>query len=840
MSHGERYYFIGPVPETPGPSEQPGPWGATRFVGKAATRIDAYERVSGAAIFPSDLVLPDMLHGAILRCPHPHARVLSVDSRRAREMPGVAVVLASDRPNAGRTGADKFLVEHCRYEGEVVAALAARTPEEAQDALRMIEVEYELLPHLSDERRALDPGVPQVHSSGNQVAPTALYERGSIVEGFAMADAVVETRFDTATQIHCAIEPHGCVARWDGPRLTIWESTQGAFSVQAGVAGALGLPLSSVRVIGHYVGGGFGAKLEAGKYTLLAALLAREAARPVRLFLTREETFLAVGNRPPNHMRLKAGVRRDGTLTALDFEASGSGGAHPAGGVALVDWLVRDLYSCPNVRTELTDLFINAGPARPFRGPGHPQGAFALEQVIDQLAEKIGLDPLELRLRNIPEVSQARGGIPYTVSGLRRCLEEGACAFGWKARRAAVAAKGESEEKGASGPGGDHGESKDRGASGGLGGDHGASEDRGVSEGLGGDHGASEDRGASGGLGGGESHDESHGQSESKDEGASLQRGVGLAACLWVAGAGGPPSTIVLKLFADGSANINFGASDLGTGTKTVMALIVQEELGILPERVQIEHADTGTTQFATPSGGSKTIPTEAPAMRDAALAVRRQLLEIAAKEVERPAKTLAIEGDAIIARDGSEERWPIARLRGLQRRGVLIGVGYRAPNPEGKAISPFGAQFCEVEANRLTGELRVLRFVGAHDSGRVMNRLSYDNQVRGGIVMGIGFGLSEERRLDHGQTGRMLNANLHDYAIPTALDQPEEIVSLPIDLPDDEANTTGAKGLGEPVTIPTAAAIANAVYDALGVRPTATPMTPEQILTLLRAKREG
>ncbi len=775
MSRDDTYYLPAAIPETPDPSETPRPWTETRAIGKASTRIDAYERVSASAIFPSDLILPDMLHGAILRCPHPHARVISVHARRAREMPGVAVVIASDDPDAADVERpfDKLigslLQRHCLYEGEVVAALAAQTPEQAWDALRMIEVQYELLPHLSDEQRALDPGVPQVHPTGNQVAPVAVYERGSIAEGFAAADAIVETRFDTATQIHCTLEPHGCVARWDGPRLTIWESTQGVFSVQVGVASALGLPLSSVRVIGGYVGGAFGAKLEAGKYTLLAALLAKEAARPVRLFLTREETFLAVGNRPPAHMRLKAGVRRDGTLTAMDFAASGSGGAYPADGVALVDWLVRDLYRCPHVRCELTDLYIHAGPARPFRAPGHPQGAFALEQVIDQLAAKIGMDPLELRLRNIPDTSQGRGGLPYTSTGLRACLERGARTFGWAKRRTRTTTKG----------------------------------------------------------------------SDSTPGTAHLRKGIGLAAGLWIAGAGGPPSTIVLKLFADGSANIAFGASDLGTGTKTVMAMIVQEELGIAPERVQIEHADTGTTPFATPSGGSKTIPTEAPAMRDAALAVRRQLLEIAAQELDKPVQTLTVDGDAIVAREDGKTRCRIAELQGLRRRGVLIGVGYRAPNPTGKAICPFGAQFCEIEANSLTGELRVLRFLGAHDSGRVMNRLSYDNQLRGGIVMGIGFGLSEERRLDHDQTGRMLNTNLLDYTIPTALDQPEEIDSLPIDLPDDEANTTGAKGLGEPVTIPTAAAIANAVHDALGIRPTTTPMTPERILTLLRTHRE-
>ena len=218
--------------------------------------------------------------------------------------------------------------------------------------------------------------------------------------------------------------------------LTIWESTQGVYAVQSRVAEVLKLPLARVRVIGHYMGGGFGSKLEAGKYTIIAALLAKLAGRPVQLFLTREETFSHVGNRPPSNMTVKAGVKRDGTLTALEFTVLGTGGAYTAGGTSLVDWLVRDLYTCPNVRTNSTDVFINAGPARPFRAPGHPQGAWALEQMMDALAEAIGMDPVELRLKNIPSFSQAReGNPPYTSTAFKECLEQGAAAFGWEQAR---------------------------------------------------------------------------------------------------------------------------------------------------------------------------------------------------------------------------------------------------------------------------------------------------------------------------------------------------------------------------------------------------------------------
>lgn len=322
----------------------------------------------------------------------------------------------------------------------------------------------------------------------------------------------------------------------------------------------LGLPLSKVRVIGHYMGGGFGSKMQPGKYTVIAALLARISGRPVKMFMSREDTFLDAGNRPSNHMTPKAGVKKDGTLTALDFTCLGTGGAYPYGGTSLVDWLVRDLYTCPNVRTECTDVFIHAGLSRPFRAPGHPQGAWALEQMMDELAEAINMDPVEIRLKNIPGFSQAREGQPpYTTTGLRRCIEDGARAFGW---------------------------GKARGASGSTGKDH-------------------------------------------------IRRGVGMAACLWFVGGGGPPSTVIIKMFSDGSINLNMGASDIGTGTKTIMALVAAEELGVLPEVIQIENADTGTTQYATPSGGSKTVPTEAPAVRSAAIQVKQQLFKMAAEDLQ-------------------------------------------------------------------------------------------------------------------------------------------------------------------------------------------------------------
>jgi len=715
-----------------------------------------------------------MLYGAILWCPHANARMYKIDGGRAKTMPGVHAVISSDTPEAnvpwtyGGRGASfktKIFDPLCRFEGETVAAVAAKTPYQAWDAVRAINVDYEVLPFVSDERSALNKGALAVHKKGNRVTQPEAYKRGDVDKGFADADVVLEQNYRTECEVHTPMEPHGCVANWEGDHVTIWESTQGVYRIQSSVADILGLPLSKVRVIGHYMGGGFGSKLQPGKYTIIAAILARITGRPVKMILSREETFLAMGNRPPANMTLKAGIKKDGTLTALDFTCVGTGGAYPAGGTSGVDWQVQDLYTCPNVRTTSTDVYINAGPARPFRAPGHPQGSWALEQMMDALARAINMDPVDLRLKNIPLYSQARDGQPpYTTTGLKECLEQGARAFGWREARDRIA--------------------------------------------------------------------------KASNEGP-LRRGVGMASGLWRGGAGGPPSTIILKLFSDGSVNLNMGASDIGTGTKTVMALVVAEELGVKPDVIQIEHADTGTTQFATPSGGSKTVPTESPAVRAAAVSVKQQLLEIAASDLKVDQATLSFEGGSIVSRNDPSKKVRITKLSGLRKRGVVVGIGYRGPNPEGKAINPFAAQFCEVEVDTRTGEVRVLRFLGAHDSGRVMSRLTYDNQVFGGITMGIGFALTEARILDGNHTGKMVNRNWHDYKIPTALDVPESMVSLPIEINDTEANTTGAKGLGEPVTIPTAAAVANAIYHATGIRVTTTPINPVQLCRLLAEQRK-
>jgi xanthine dehydrogenase YagR molybdenum-binding subunit len=742
----------------------PKPWGETTVVGKPIPRVDAYERLSGKATYSLDVILPDMLHAATLRCPHAHAMVKKVNLAKALKMPGVRAILSDADSEAnipwysapGGRSASRLFDPHCRFEGEEVAAVAAENLSQAWDAVRAIQVDYEKLPFVTNMEDALKPGAPAVQEGGNRPGQPSATNRGDVDKGFAEADAVLEETYRTSCEIHTPMEVHGSVAKWDGDQVTVWDTTQGVFPVQNSLASALKMPLSKVRVIGHYMGGGFGSKLGLSKYTVMAALLARRTRRPVKLFLSREETFLCVGNRPAHIMRVKAGVKKDGTLTALQLTGTGEVGAYPGNSSAAYQFL--DLYKCPNVRIAEEAAMVNAGQSRAFRAPGFPQSNWALEQMMDALADKIGMDPVEMRLKNVSLLCQAQQNRPYTSTGMPQLLSEGAKAFGWAQARARA--------KGA-GP---------------------------------------------------------------------IVRGVGVASGMW-GSAGGPPSTAIVRYYLDGSANLNMGAADLGTGTKTVMAMVVAEELGVPVERIKVENADTATTQYTGASGGSKTVISDSPAVRAAALDVKSKLLAMAAEQLKVPAETLTL-SNGEISGPGGNPKVAVGQLTALRTQQLVVGVGNRGPNPVDKVVRPFATHFAEVEVNTRTGEVRVVRMLAAHDSGRVMNALTFRNQVIGGLTMGIGFGLTEHRVMD-GPTGKMVNANWHDYKIPTAKDVPADLTCLPIDPHDDECSTTSTKGLGEPATIPTAAAIANAFYNATGVRVTSAPITPAKVLSLLEEKRK-
>ncbi len=522
-----------------------------------------------------------------------------------------------------------------------------------------------MLPFVVDQDEAIKPDAPKLFEAGNSTGKPMPNQRGSVEKGFAEADVVLEETFTTSVQMHAALEAHGSVVKWDGDKITIWDSTQGVYDASMlSFARTMKMPYNNVRVICRYVGGAFGAKLELGKYTVMAALLARKSGRPVKLMLPREETMLAVGNRPNARMTVKAGVKKDGTLTALQLTNVYSPGAYSA--AASVGFLFQELYKCPNVMVTESGVYTNVGRARAFRAPGFPTGAWALEQMMDMLAEKIGMDPVEFRLKNFTDVSQSRK-MPYSSAGLKDCLTEGAKKFGWKEARAAK-----------------------------------------------------------------------------KDTG-HIKRGVGMAAGLWMMGSGGPPYTAEVRMFADGGVTLKTGAMDLGTGTKTVACMVAAEELGVPLENIRILNADTAITPYASSSGGSMTLASLVPAVRRGAWIVKRQILDWAAEALGVPADDLEIRKDSVVSRSNPDKKRTLEQL--FRAKGVMdvIAIGNREPNPANKVVMPFSAQFAEVEVNTKTGAVKVLRLVGADDSGRVVNLKTYENQVYGGMLQCLGYGLTGE-----------------------------------------------------------------------------------------------
>lgn len=735
------------------------------IVGQPTPRVDGVARVTGQAVYTHDVQRPGMLIGRFLRSPHPHARIQRIDSSQAEALPGVWIVWHRDRrPPIDRIGGREVFAEELVYEGEEVAFVAAQDERVAEDALKRIEVEYKVLPFAPDLETAMGQGAPavfagdeaNVHNPDGQV-----YERGDMEQGRADAEVTVDLTFTTPIASHCCLETHGSVAEWEADRVTVWHSTQSVWGTRNSTAQALEIPQDKVRAICDYVGGGFGSKWGAERYTLMAALAARETRRMVKVVLDRHEEHLAAGYRPGSKQRVRIGARRDGTLTYLDHEAWVVTGAYGGSG-SIIGGPTKDLYRCPNVRTVVWGVRANTDAGRAFRAPGYVEGTVALEGAIDALATELGMDPLDLRLKNYAEESPARG-IPYTFKGLREAYESGAERMDWRARRQSV---------GKDGP---------------------------------------------------------------------WRRGWGMASQIW-GGGGGPPANAMVKLLRDGTADVLAGVQDLGTGTRTVIAQVAAEELGVALDDVRVVIGDTEPTPFGPGSGGSVTLASITPAVREAAHDAKRQYLDLAAYMLELPDATpeaFDVSAGEIVYRDGPGKQISVREVAAKMGNYMIVGRGARGPNPDEKALNTFGAHFAEVDVNVETGEVRVRKVMAAHANGRIVNPLTAASQVYGGVTMGLGFGLMEKRVIDE-RTGLQMTANLEEYKVPTMMDVPVLDVAF-VDRVDVEANNVGGKGLGEPPIIPPAAAIANAVADAIGVRIVDLPITPDRVLTALkRAQEEG
>ncbi len=748
------------------PESEPRIWDADvhlHVIGTSVPRLDGPAKVTGAARYTYDISLPGLLHGRTLRSPHPHARIVSIDTSKAARLPGVKAIVTFETPDffaalgetdeagnpideGGRT-IEPGGRRHVLFAGEEVAAVAATTPEIAEDALRLIVARYETLPFVVDLEEARRPGAPKVFPDGN-VKPSEARERGSVEAGFREAEAVVEGTYRTPVALHNALETHGAVARWEGRSLTVWASTQGVFGVRDDLAKFFKIPAGDVRVISEYLGGGFGAKFGAGVPVVTAALLARKAGAPVKLMLDRHEENLATGNRPDSVQWIKIGARADGTLTAIHLKSYGTGGIAGGAGVA---GPARLIYACPNLKVEEQDVFTHAGFAMPFRAPGFPQGSFALESALDELADRLGMDPLDLRRKNY---------IDKPAKPLMAQYDLGAKAIGWERRRKPA------------GP-------------------------------------AASDGG--------------------------LRRGLGLGTAIWPL-YGGPPAEARVTIHSDGSVECLCGTQDIGGGTRTVMAVVTAEVLGLRPEQVRVVLGDTATGLYSPASGGSVTLNSILPAVRSAAEGAREKLLKLAAPALGGVAEDLDLLDGRVVTRDGARSL-SFAQAAARLKTTVLSAQASRIDDYKGATGELYGAQFAEVEVDTATGQVRVLKVAAVHECGRTMNRLTAESQVNGGVIMGLSYALLEERVMD-APTGQVLNANLEDYKIAGTLEMPE-IVPILTEV-YDPANNIGVKGLGEPPIVPTAAAIANAVSNALGIRVRELPLTPDRILSLLAAAQEA
>ena len=716
-----------------------------RHIGKATPRVDGREVVTGRARYTQDIKLRDMLIGKILRSPHAAAEVVSIDLAPAQALPGVMATI-------------KLAEGKVRYAGQQVAAVAAVDERTAEKALALIKVDYRTLPYVVDWERARDASAPQVRDGKPNTEELNTYSRGDVEKGFAEADIVIERTYRTAFEIHHPAETHGSVAHWEGDHLVVYDSTQNIHGVRDGLARVLKIPAANITVIKNYMGGGFGSKLGLNEQTVVAATLARQAGRPVKVLLSRRDNAVCVGYRPSSFQTYKVGAKKDGTLTAFSLLNYASGGLGPGDDVSEP---VVDIYTCPNCKVEEHSVFTNTGASRATRAPGHTQGAFGLEGVMDELAAALDMDPLELRKKNYSTKNLGDTGVPYSTKGLDKCYEIGANAIGWERRNRRPG------EGGGPGP---------------------------------------------------------------------LRRGLGMATSIWF-GAGVPGTLADIVLYPDMSVEVVCGTQDIGTGTRTHMAVVAAETLGLEPKDITVKLGNSDYP-WAPLSGGSLTTPSVAPAVRDAALKAVERLKAVAASRLKVAVDDVVMGERKFFAKSSPDKSVAFADVyRDLRRETVFHGERTGFPQNE-YAFNTFGAHFAEVEVNMETGRVRVLKYAAAHDSGQIINKLTAESQVIGGITQGLSAGLFEERVMDD-TTGNPVNPNLRDYKVATSLDIPE-IAPLFVDIVDPRINNLGTKGLGEPPRIPSSAAIANAVYNAIGVHVREIPMTPKRVLEALKRKEAG
>ena len=749
-------------------------------VGTRPPRHDGFDKVTGAARFGADINLPGMLHGKILRSPHAHARIRSIDTSKAEALPGVmAVATAQDFPIVQERAIDfenaqgnpRIIAENILadrkvlYKGHAVAAVAAANPHVAEAALDLIEVDYEILPVVLDLHEAMKEGAVLLHDDmttrfrverfgpgddtgeRSNVAGHLQHKLGDVDKGFREAEVIVEQEYETQTVHQGYIEPHVATAQWstDG-RLTVWTSTQGAFAVRSATAAILSLPESMVKVIPMEIGGGFGAK----GVTYLApvtAALAKKSGRPVKIAMSRKEVFEGSGPASATFMRVKLGATRDGKITAGDlymvYEAGAFPGA-PVGGGAITGF---GSYNIENILVNGYDVVCNKQKAQSYRAPGQPQVSFTVECALDELADRLGIDPMELRIKNaVKEGDRMPNGVPHSRFG---CLE--------------------------------------------------------VEEAM-----------------------RNHPHYSAPLGGPNRGRGVAVA----FRAQGGQTSSATINVNSNGTLNVITGSVDIG-GTRTAIAMQVAEVLGLASEDVFPSVGDTDSVGYTANTGGSRTAFDTGLAAIAAAEEVKDKMKNRAALIWEVQDEDVDFQDGVFVCAKNPDDRFPFKELAGrLMRTGGPVTCSASAAST---GVGPiFAGNIVDVEVDPETGKVDVLRFTAFLDAGQAVHPSFVEGQMQGATVQGIGWALNEE--YFYTPEGTMANSSFLDYRMPTALDMPM-IDTVIIEVPNPR-HPFGLRGVGEGPIIPPLAAVANAVNHAIGTRIRKLPITPGSVLEALAEKK--
>jgi 4-hydroxybenzoyl-CoA reductase alpha subunit len=754
-------------------------------IGKRLPKIDAMAKVLGETRYADDMVLPRMAFAKFLRSPHPHARIRSINTEKAARLEGVyAVITGADLPEhygimPSTQDEEALAVDKVRFVGDPVAAVAAQNEALAEKALGLIEVDYEVLkPVLSIEDAVAEPDSKgRIHSwtrRGN-VHKAISFEFGDVERGFGEADQVFEDTFFFQGNTHLPMEQYCALAQWDPRgRVTLWSSTQTPHYLHRALAKVLGLPMGHIRVVAAPVGGGFGGKTDPFSHELCVAKLAMLAGRPVKATLTREECFYVHRGRHPVKMWVRTGVKKDGTLSAMHFRSFLDGGGYSSYGLASVHYtgaLQTVTYKLPAYKFEGARFFTNKPPCGPKRGHGTPQPRFALEVHLDKIAEKLGIDPIDLRLKQLVEPNSSTvNGLRITTNGLRQCIETVVERSQWK----------------------------------------------------------------------------------KKFRRLPYGRGIGFAASAYISGAGlpiywndMPHSGVQIRLDRGGGVTIFCGSTDVGQGSDSILAFAVAEEFGLEPVDIRVITADTDLTPVDLGSYSSRVTVMTGNAAIQACQKLKDVLLKTASEVLDVPTDEIVMAGGRVSSLRDSKRSMSFAECveKAEAKHGTLGSTGsYRPPQPtakyKGSGVGPtpaysFSASIVELSCDPQTAEIKIEKVWIGHDCGRAFNPLLVEGQVEGSVYMGLGEVLMEEQVFR--KNGMHKIPSILEYKSPTTLETPE-IDTVLIETVDPEG-PFGAKEAGQGPLLPVIPAVANALYDALGVRIDEIPITGDKVLRALQGR---